>query len=614
MCGAERERRAACLFGAGDRAVTFAALRRRAERALYRAVPLSGAGDVRLETIGRLALEAWSGTATPAAIERFRDAEVAMEVAALRPNHALLRELAAAREKGKRVVAISDTPHRADDLWRIARGVVGDEPPLDALHTSADHRLTKRDGGLFEAVARQEGFAPARARHQGDDALADGARARAAGLAATVVPRSPLHHSRRRLRALLLRFRQATARPAPPRHADDAATIGTVVADGIHRLWLHLRAIELLDADASSHPDGRRAPPVVLFCARGGLTMHALLKRFVERTGVPLRLARRDLMVSRIVACRAALASGGAAAYDECAREFRHETMGTALRALCCGDPGVEGLDPAAPFSAERLRAIVEGPAGEAVRDALAVQRARFEAHLRGLVGSSRRVVLVDTGLYGSTMRLLSEAFPDIEWQCVLLARANYKGLSAAHFGRTVGLWCERDLCAPHDARSVVLRYWQWVEDVFEPDLPSVREFGPDGTNLQRAVPDWRERVLRDPKPPLAAALCRIDDLSAETLPALHEASEGAWRALRRLFAFPSRDEAVRLAVGERSRDFGLEGSVTAFTSSGRLAALRAARWKEGAVALHYPRLHRPAQWALEALYAARWARAALRR
>lgn len=343
--------------------------------------------------------------------------------------------------------------------------------------------------------------------------------------------------------------------------------------------------------------------------------MQALLERFIDRTEAPLDLPRRELMVSRIVACRAALLADSEAAYDECAREFRNETMGTALRALGGPDACLEPTSSDASFDAESLRKLLASTEGAELRRAMREQTARFEAHLRAQLDGSRRAILVDTGLYGSTLRLLADAFPDIEWNAVLLARSNYKGLNADHFSSMQGLWCERDTYSPLDVRSVVLRYWQWVEDLFEPNLPSVREFNAKGqSTLERAAPDWHCRILNDPKPALGEAIAFIDQLQPDDLASLAGRASTAWRVLRRQLTFPSPATAARFAVQQRSRDFGLDGVVGAMARDRTLGSLKAARWKEGALASQFPRVRWMLQALLEMAYGARWLRALARR
>ena len=593
--------------------------RQRATHALWRAARFAGAGDIRLEEAARLTLETTGYPAIESMIDRFRETEIAAEASALYPNRSMLEMLADAGREGARVIAISDTPLRAEDLWRLLRAVIGGAPPLDALHTSADHDATKRDGSLFHLVAGHEGFSLDHAEHFGDDTIADGVQAERAGLRAHVVPRARTHHVRRRADAARFHL-AAMLRPAYRHPRAKEEPVGPVVADAMHRLWMRLRAIDLLtlrEREADGSPTVTRSEhdrPTVLFCARGGLVIEALLERFIERTELPLALPRRELMVSRIVACRAALLVGSSAAYEECAREFRGETMATALRALS----GEDGLCPPgqgdAPFDPHVLQHILASPEGVAVKRAMRVQSERFEAHLRAQLGGSRRAILVDTGLYGSTLRLLADAFPDIAWHAVLLARSNYKGLNADHFADMQGVWCERDTYSPLDIRSIVLRYWQWVEDLFEPDLPSVREFDARGRGtLERAVPDWRGRVLSDPEPALAEAIAFIDRFAPDDLIGLDRRAGRAWRTLYWRLAFPSVATAARYAVSERSRDFGLDGSVSALTPDRTLSSLRKTRWKEGALAAHFPRMRWVPQALLELAYGVRWLRSRAR-
>ena len=620
-----------------------------AQRMAFRAMEaFRPAGEVRLDDV--LARQVEILRWPPEAVAVLRAAELDVEARCVAANRTLWRDLAAIQAAGLRVVAVSDTTWTAAMTRALLRrageraGGGALAVPLDAVHTSADHGATKREGTLFARVAEAEGFAPARAHHLGDDAHADVAMARRAGLAATHLPRSRAHVLLRRADgarteaagALSRRRRapgpKAVARPAVAprpkavaRPGADAArnaaaqealgrdVFGPVLADVLLQLWLYLRSAE------------RDGAPVALFCARGGLSLRAAFERFLARTALPLDVPRRDFMVSRLVAARGAVLGSGDGVLEELAREFAGASTGDVLRALAGpGEGGGEGERDgegqggalprgawAAPFDAARLRALLREPEARAVRERIARQHALFERHVRDACGGRDRAILVDTGLYGSTLRLLREAMGAPHWEAAMIARCNYKGFDAPHFDAATGLVVERDGYSPLHAPSAVLRYWQLVEDLLEPDLASVTRFaGGDGggqghggrvvSNLE--AEGWRERIAA--RPMLRGAMSHLDALEPADARDVPHRADAAWRALRRLIAFPSAPEARLLGVCGRSRDFGRTESVAvAARATGdvtALATLRTSLWKEGTIALMWPRARLPLQGAVE--------------
>lgn len=182
---AEGARRAAAQLGLPARALVQ--LRWTAHDSAYRAVRIEGAG-------GEATLTAMTrSVATAAGLDaretaQMRAAELEADAAHLRPHDGLLAEIDAARVRGLRVVAVSDTWYSAGDVRTILATVLG-RVPVDEVYTSADLGATKHAGGIFAEVVRREGVPGSAIVHVGDDPRADVAQARAAGWTAVHVPR-----------------------------------------------------------------------------------------------------------------------------------------------------------------------------------------------------------------------------------------------------------------------------------------------------------------------------------------------------------------------------------------------------------------------------------------
>lgn len=533
--------------------------------------------------------------------------EVEEDARSVRPSRRMLAWLRTVRARGIRVVALSDTAYSGEQLIELLSRH-GAARLFDHVYASSELGQGKRLGGAFPVLLARENVRAARVLHLGDDPVADLRSPERYGIRALQLPRPPVHAWRHRLAAAgfeatrrrpVLRGRGTV--PATPESAG-LALLGPVIADHCLHLWLYLANV-------------RSPGTVALFCARGGLRIELAFRTVVERLGLPVPCPIGPLMVSRLVATRAALLREAPCAYQELEREFQGETCAQVAHSLV---PGLAELGEEwdQPYDSQLFRALVaDGTGAEAFASGLIAQAQLFERHLCEVAGSARRVLLCDTGLCATTQKLLESGFPEWRWESVLLARANYKGFDAPHFARATGLMLERDSYSPVNGRSAILRYWHLVEDVFEPSrLKSVRLFeaSTEGVRANLEEPGWRERIGAEPGEAFQGVMRYLDSLrQGDTGRVLAEAGT-AWSRLAAAIRFPSRDEARALAVSDRSTDFGRTTRyVPALTD---LRNLRRALWREGVLAQELGRLSWPLLILVEFGYSARILLRALRR
>lgn len=371
---------------------------------------------------------------------------------------------------------------------------------------------------------------------------------------------------------------------------DDAETfgraaLGPILAEFCQRLWLFERFLPDVD-DAA-----------LLFCARGGLRLKLVYERFLARTGLPELLPAEALMVSRLVAARSALTPPRQGVLDELGREFAGCPMHEVATALSQREDLKLPTAWQEPFRANRFATLLaaDDPGTTALRAAVAAQDACFRVHLAARLGGRRHAVLVDTGLYGSTVRLLWEGIPELRWSSLQFARSNYKQLATPHFTRTVGVSVESDGYKPWDASSAALRFWHLIEAVLEPDLPSVRLFEaaqgavPPRSNLE--IADWQSRVAPQSRGLFSGALGYINDLTPGDLHRIPDEAVRGWRLFKNWVVWPNSRVIAALGLSDRSRDFGRAESVAQFAGSdvASLTMLRDSLWREGALASRYP-------------------------
>ncbi len=381
--------------------------------------------------------------------------------------------------------------------------------------------------------------------------------------------------------------------------------LGPVVGEFCLRLW---NLASLID-----EPDDA----AMLFCARGGLTMLGAYERFLDATGLESPVRAVPLMTSRLAATRPALApalrEGGSLGPSAAATlhyEFRDSTTAHTVRALSGLDLDEAVPGATEPTTPESLLEALRHSGGAAAREEILLQADRFDAHLRAAAGGANHVMLVDTGLHGTTGLLVAEGFPDLRVSSAMIARIP-RSLRGAAGVPTFGLLEDSNGYSPARRRSALLRYWHFVEWLFEPDLPSVRRFDEvDGgllSNLEQ-VEGWRERVRPDAGSMLAGVFAYLEeDLRDGAAGRVLADAPRAWRELSRAIVWPTSDDARILEVGTRSHDFGREGTWTTRPWRGPVEALKGSvMWREGEIARSGTWLRLPLLATIELVYGVR--------
>ena len=586
-----------------------------AERFAYRALNVGGGvGEVRLVDIIQRQLAVLG--LPERLLERRIALEMAIEKVSLSANEKLARVLRLHRQTGIRVVAVSDTALPTRQLTELINYFHG--PGLiDNVYSSADVGESKRFGRLFSRVLDKEGVAPSRLLHLGDDYLADCAVPRNMGINALHLPKGRLRRLAARAdgaRAEAIRgVRKGVMRTSGrlPDLDDRAAfgreVFGPIVAQFCLYIWLYAREAET------------RGSCALLFCARGGIGIREAFEKLLAKLDLPLEIRRENILISRLVAARAALMQQSPAVLDKLGREFRKNTFADVANAL--GGRTYDLSGPwQLPFDPSHFFAMIDTPEGYVVLDDIAKQNELFKRHLDVVAGDASRIVLCDTGLYGSTQRLVAAGLPERTFETIQFARCNYKGLSEDHFPQVTGLVVEENLYNPLRVETVILRYWQIIESLFEPAIPSVRHFSEsgDGTvycnagNIAYGEVDPSDGNLL-----LAGVLKYIERIGSGA--EIMSDADLAWVRLKQAITNPGAFDMMALGVGARSVDFGRPESVYVLKQSAapelgkRLTAVKSQLWREGAIARDFPFLKAALLPALEMAHIVRGVSARLK-
>jgi len=367
------------------------------------------------------------------------------------------------------------------------------------------------------------------------------------------------------------------------------AVMGPILADMLRQLYAHL------------HASAGRQIPVVFFCARGGLVLRRVFDLFLSSVGLDLQVQCEDFMISRLAAFRAAFQIDPTAVAPLIEIEFSGRTCAEAIRALANLETDGD-ISWNLPFSVARLVELIEstelGRRMKAINDE---QADLLRRHIDALRGTNRSVMLCDTGVFGSILRYLQVGVPAVDWHMTLLIRANYKRVSAPHFRSTVGVVSESDAYLPWKPVTVGLHYWQLIEAMLEPALPSVRYYRDDAVGRvvsDLEISDWQDRLSPVAGSMLDGACRYLGELTPQSIPAISSRGRMAWSQLRRRVIFPATADVALLAVGRRNFDFGVDEAVefrSRLGKSGRsirekLSIAGTSLWQEGELRKQFPR------------------------
>lgn len=367
-----------------------------------------------------------------------------------------------------------------------------------------------------------------------------------------------------------------------------------VVGPVVHRWLLGLHQY------ISFHDDGSTQ---FLYCARAGVRIKRLLDIYYRHRQIASSAPGELFWISRISVCKGTFGVVQDEVSQTIAQEFWNAPISELVRSLLRNAPEViKSVD----FDHASLKAHGKNfpgwirtnlPGAAEVRRYLSQCSEALSTYLRVSLGEKKRVLLIDSGWQGTSQKLLTSAFPAIEWRGAYIGRMLQPGHSSNILHDVVGILFEADRYDPLQPATAITAHRHLFETILEPNAPSVEELlcGPYETAAKAAITKNLNEHIDDELDQIYLA---VESYIAEyaTLPLAEILSryEDAIGRLAQLLTTPTREEATALVCKDRSADFGRTHSVPVLlpvegatnTSEDRI---QKAIWTQGQIALEHP-------------------------
>jgi FMN phosphatase YigB (HAD superfamily) len=518
-------------------------------------------------------------------LRELAEAEMGAEIDACYPLPHTVELIRMAKDKGLRVIVVSDTYFEAKQLRRLLEATLpkGVVDKIDRIFCSSDYGKSKVNGLFADVLRKQKGSATS-ILHIGDNVAADARAPRAAGLEALHF----VHHEPQIEQ--MLRFQTAASNVLCPTLRASAATPspfrGVLAAHGASRrapedvlgyagagpiLFAFARFI--LDELEQLRAHGKK--PRALFLMRDAYLPQQVCTAIAGHdVGVPVAISR---FASYAASFRSAKdverylgAFAGSARFDAIVKQLLlpEELANSIVLTAKAHDDQV----------AEFARQITRPPVLEVIFERSRAYRKRLFRYLQTSAGveAGDTLVFVDLGYEGTAQRLLEPVLRDelgVELVGRYLIVARTPGWERARKGLVDPSWCDDRVIAALVPHVAVL------EDICTSDEASVIGYEEDGTPVRDAKVLPAEQYARI-KPLQASTIAFARDADAFFRATGKKPSAEAMRtvalaAIGRLIYYPTEPEIAYLEGFRLDMNLGTNDALKLFDRDLGLQGLR---------------------------------------
>jgi glycosyltransferase involved in cell wall biosynthesis len=371
-----------------------------------------------------------------------------------------------------------------------------------------------------------------------------------------------------------------------------AERIGTELLGPVVHRWmlaLHQYSSYLDDGDTE-----------FLYCARAGVRIKKLFELYLGES-----CNWKVFWSSRVATCKGTYRRFPTGANEILVGEYRHDTM----QAMVSGILRNTG-QYAEVFNFDTDEFALKGEHfGKWLRSGSTDARiminylehnsVALDKYLKQLIGSRKKVVLIDSGWQGTVQWLLSNAYPDVDWKGLYFGRIMQKNRGHDFADHVIGLMFESEKYDPARPITAISHFHHLIERLLETRGPSIEEV-PAGQYAsvakKRISENMKSEETAEEHDPLFHGVCEYLRANAShSISQIMQAYELALPELRRLVLFPEMEEALALGTADRSADFGKNLKVPIlrrpddFEDETSEARIERSLWIPGQIALEFP-------------------------
>ena len=359
--------------------------------------------------------------------------------------------------------------------------------------------------------------------------------------------------------------------------------------------------------------------PVILFMARGGLRLHHFYQVLYPAQSKQMQSGlMRDLYVSRFAVFKAALALKSEFAVKQIESLFANKSCSDTIMLLTTPElfrswhgelTESQAIQYASTSPSKEFFGRIfaqEHPNDHKLVAYFETQLRLLKQHFEAVVGSRKKVLLVDTGWSGSIAAGLQEIFSEHDIVSIFFGKFSYFGkVRGAWLNDLVGLEIEGEGYLPWKPTTALLLNRHLIEGVCEVNFPSVSTYHQSEDGKLILSPDYEDLSLRVPKSDEALAVGVQRYLQDhQDIDVAHVVANAvkAHSRLHRFSLFPTR-KSVDIGRFSRSIDMGQSGETNIVLDAKqgssffqKIARMRKSLWVPGQIAVEFNWLRIPLQ------------------
>ena len=336
---------------------------------------------------------------------------------------------------------------------------------------------------------------------------------------------------------------------------------------------------------------------VFLYATRAGFRIKKLYEIFIDEN---LSNDKHKLfLTSRFLVSKSFLTSHKDIVLGTFINEYRYATVNTFIKGLLRQDPN-EDVEKYLDSNYENINAVefienFDKSIHYDLYEYLIQENEKYDKYFKNLIGTKKRVVIIDSGWSGTIQKLLTKIYPELEFYGLYFGKIINKNPDWFVLQRIKGLMFEmfnderfnkvNDL----HLETAFNIHRHLIEDLFEPSFETVEYIDSEVPTNIKLEDQYDERFLG------VLDYLKNSKNKANSILEIYTESDKAMRKLKDMILFPKSDAIKLFGDLSRSFDFGKEGSIKVLLEpkdrklgDSKKQRIKDAIWSQGQIYLEY--------------------------